>query len=237
MSTTSGLTEKVLYSRGQLWFEFLQGNTPEAKVAIGRLDARGYGSAGAKAGQPPTEAQRGYVLLQTFGAGLTVKTQARTTRSVGTEGLDTAEAKLRRWLRDTHKEVVGIRREDISPALRTLPALGELTLEAGLESSAHALLAFLATPAVLTALAPYHIDATTIAEGKALEEAVKTARGSVAGARGSEGTATQKKRTAREAFDGWLNKWWAIASSRLADEPQILAAMGVESRRKGPPKK
>ena len=40
-----------------------------------------------------------------------------------------------------------------------------------------------------------------------------------------------------DAFDGWLNEWWVIASSRLTDHPQILAAMGVESRRTGTPTK
>ena len=231
MSSTAGLTEKMLYARGQLWFAFLGGATPEAKTAISRLDPRGYGAAGAKQGQTPTEAQRGLALLQTFGASLAVKTQARTNRSVGKDALEKAEKELRHWLRGRHKEVGGIRREELLPALLTLPALGELTREAGLASSARAFLAFLEVSAVQTALNPYHMGPADVTEGKALLEAFETQRGKVAGARGTEGTAKQQKRAAREAFDGWLNKWWAIASTRLADQPQILTVMGVESRR------
>ena len=57
MSTTSGLTEKVLYSRGQLWFEFLECDTSEVSLAICGLNARGYGSAGAKAQRQSAQAQ------------------------------------------------------------------------------------------------------------------------------------------------------------------------------------
>ena len=91
MATTAGLPIKVLYLRGQQWFDFTASGTPEAKVALAALDARGYGSAGNKAGQPPSEAQRGQALLATFGGTLSGKAQAGTVRSVEVQAEDAAE--------------------------------------------------------------------------------------------------------------------------------------------------
>ena len=237
MATTAGLPIKVLYIRGQQWFDFNASGTPEAKLSLAALDARGYGSAGTKAGQPPTEAQRGQALLVAFGATLSGKAQAGTVRSVDAQAEDAAELALRSWLRRTHAEIVGIRREETVAVLQTLQTLGELNQVAGLDGSARAMLDFLGVPAVQTALAPYHIGAADRAAGKALHDTWTAARAKSAGARGSEGTAKKDQRTAREAFEAWLNKWWAIASARLADQPQILAALGVESRKKSTTKK
>lgn len=237
MATTAGLPIKVLYLRGQQWFDFNASGTPEAKVALAALDARGYGSAGTKAGQPPTEAQRGQALLHGFGATLSGKAQAGTVRSVEVQAEDAAEIAVRNWLRRIHAEIVGIRREETAPALQKLQTLGELNQVAGLDGSARAMLDLLAVPAVQTALAPYHIGAQDRTAGKALHDTWTAARNKAAGARGSEGTAKKDQRAAREAFEAWLNKWWAIASARLADQPQILAALGAESRKKGAAKK
>ncbi len=232
MATTSGLPEKTLYLRGQQWFDVLGDKTPETVFALAELDARGYGSAGAKAGQPPTEAQRGHILFLAFGATLSGKAQAGMVRSVEVLTEDAAERALRLWLRRVHAEIAGIRREEASPALLSLPTLGELDRVAGLDSSTRAQLDFLAVTTVQAELAPYHLGAADRAKGKQLYDAWLAARAKALGARGSEGTAKKDKRAAREAFDGWLNKWWAIAGARLAQKPQILAAMGVESRRK-----
>jgi hypothetical protein len=231
MASTARYTRAELLIRGSLWFDFLASGTADALVAAGLLDARGYGHAGAKKGEPPTEAQRGKALWDDMNATSSGRRQAGTSRSVQAKELEAAENAVRGWTRGLHAEIIGIRREEKSPALLALPTLGDLPTEAGLASSAQALVAFLAVPSVQTALKPYNIGAKELAEGQKLSAAWEAARSKTAGARGGETSAIKGNRAASDAYTAWLNKWWAIASVRMADKPHLLRAMGVTSKR------
>ena len=116
--------------------------------------------------------------------------------------------------------------------LATLQTLGELTTLAGLNASAQGMIDFLKSEPVLAALARYKIGKADQQAGQACYDAWWTARTKAISARAGHGTATGDKRKALEDFEAWLNKWWGISDVRLEDYPEILAALGVESRRR-----
>lgn len=104
-----------------------------------------------------------------------------------------------------------------NPALAGLPTLGEVTATTGLMLSTQDFLTFLGETVVQGALAPYHIGAAEVAEGKQLQAAWDKARGKLSVARGSETNSQRSNIGAREAFADWLGTWWGIARVRLAE--------------------
>ena len=251
MATTIGYTIKQLLDRGKRWLQFWLHDTPERKIAAEALDARGYGApdlaaapadptAPAKPAKPaksapphePTEHERGLALYDAFALSQGSQTLAGGDRAVQTTAESDAEAALRKWVRSIQAEIVSIRREESAPVLATLQTLGELTTLAGLNASAQGMIDFLKSEPVLAALAKYKIGKADQQAGQACYDAWWTARTKAISARAGHGTATGDKRKALEDFEAWLNKWWGISDVRLEDYPEILAALGVESKRR-----
>lgn len=226
------LTAPKLLASGGGWFALLASATPEASIAWAALNSRGYTAkaAGKGEGAGTDHHKEGQALYDAFLATMGQRSGAGVVRKSGKETTEVHAGALRTWLRATHAEVIAIKRGVANPALTGLPTLGEVTTTAGLLLSTQEFLTFLGDAAVQAALAPYHIGATEVAEGKQLLAAWEKARSSLSAARGSETNSQRSNIGAREAFADWLGTWWGIARVRLADQPGVLAALGVASK-------
>ncbi|MBI5608599.1 MAG: hypothetical protein HY902_06935 [Deltaproteobacteria bacterium] len=234
----ANLTASKLISCGGSWFTLLASTTPEATVAWAALNSRGYTSKGKGDGKGEATGKdhhaEGKALYDAFLASASQRSGAGVVRKTGKQTADGQAGALRTWLRASHAEVIAIKRGATNPALAGLPTLGEVTTTSGLLLSTQDFLAFLSDKGVQAALAPYHIGAAEVAEGKQLLAAWEKARGTLSAARGSETNIQRSNIGAREAFAEWLGTWWGIARVRLADQPGVLEALGVagKARRK-----
>ena len=108
--------------------------------------------------------------------------------------------------------------------------LQELSRENGLATSAGEMIAFLGDADVLLALKPYALTQADVTEGRTLLATWNASRTSLNVTRGGIKGTTDKNIDAREAFVAWLSTWWAIAKVRLAKQPAVLQALGVETK-------
>ena len=217
--------------RGNLWFSCLSSKSEIATFALSSLNKRNYSGKKDDKGKVVVADHHaeGLALFTKFKASVQDRSAARPIRIKHVDASEAEAGALRRWVRDHHAELVGIRRGSTGSELAALPSAQDLDTLSGLRRSATDLISFFSSPAVQPALATYGLSADDGKVGEALLNAWDTARGSANNERGGETGKTKTNMTDREAFVAWLGTWWSIAKVRFRDRPDVLAALGVET--------
>lgn len=217
------------------WFDFLalanDAASPlhhTAVEALKLLSKRNYDHLPADAAKgTPTEAARGAKLRTDFAA-------AEKSRRSGDQATSTAQATFdlsadaaRSFLRNTHRTVAAIARDEDEPALAGLPLLGEVSVPTRMEKSAERLLEFLRKPEVLKVLAKYGITKAELDEGDATVKKATVAWKSLRQNKDAGPILLTAAISAREASVSWLAKWWNLARGVMASRPDLLKLLGV----------
>lgn len=224
---------------GNKWFDCLDGKSPEATAAWNALNKRGYTPKKDDKAKPHSvdHHAEGKTLFKTLVDSGLARDGAKPSRATSTSDENAEKKALQGWVRPLHGEVGAIQRKTDDPALRTLPALGNLATQAGLQAAVGEMLALLGNAQALTALLPYNITADEATTGNVLLKAWRKSRSVTLVSRGGEQGKTTVNISVRGGFVTWLSVWWKIAKVRLKDQPQVLTALGVEikSLRRGKP--
>lgn len=217
---------------GNKWFDCLDGKSQEATAAWAALNKRGYTANKDPKGKPAgvDHHAEGKALLKTVLDSGLARSGAKPARATS-KSAESAEMKaLQEWVRPLHSDVVAIRRKTDDPALHTLPSLGDLSTQGGLQKAVDDMQALLGNPQALTALINYNITEDEVTTGNVLLKAWTKSRSTTVVSRGGEQGKTALNISVRVNFVRWLAVWWQIAKVRLKNQPQVLTALGVETK-------
>jgi len=179
-------------------------------------------------GYPEARIDEGLALVTAAQNAHRTQDQQRGEQFAATDALEAQrEAVYERYMRHVKLARVALADDRGAQEDLGLDGVRSRDLEGWIDQARNFYTSALATPAVLSALAPYGMTAPALTTARAEVEAVEEARRTTREEREDAQSATVSRRAALDALDAYMSDFIKVARVAFADDPQRLERLGL----------